>query len=100
MVRRVVPLVLRRVKLARLADRPPYIRFWRQHKDELRELAASLGDSLGRSSWEEMRLTAEFAHHVDDILRFFSDVLMPCDLGDVPGKRFEPLLEAVRARTA
>jgi len=98
MKQRVVPLVLPGVRLSTLKHRAPYVRYWRRRAAEDRRTAASMIDSLSPESLQQVRLVAEFAHHVDGILCFLADILMPCDLGKAPRRRFEPLLEAVRTR--
>ena len=49
-------------------------------------------------SWEEVRLVREFAHHVDGILVFLQDVLMPRKLEAHLDDGFQAVREALRRR--
>jgi len=53
---------------------------------------------LSRESWEEARLILEFAHHVDDILVFLQDVLMPRKLEAHLENGFQAVRDALRRR--
>jgi internalin A len=73
----VVPIMLPEVKVGNLRDRAPYLEYWAEQADSLEALILKLGLSAGGQSWEGVRLVREFAHHVDDILVFLQDVLIP-----------------------
>jgi hypothetical protein len=49
-------------------------------------------------SWGEVRLVREFAHHVDDILVFLQDVLMPRKLEAHLDDGFQAVRDALRRR--
>jgi hypothetical protein len=51
-----------------------------------------------RESWEEVRLVREFAHHVDGILVFLQDVLMPRKLEAHLDDDFQAVREALLRR--
>ena len=53
---------------------------------------------LGSRRREEVRLVREFAHHVDGILVFLQDVLMPRKLEAHLDDGFEAVREALRRR--
>jgi internalin A len=71
-----VPVVLPEVKIGDVAERAPYLKYWSDRKARLEVLRRDL-DNLSTASFEEIRLVQEFSHHVDEILVFLQDVLMP-----------------------
>ncbi|MEM7481880.1 MAG: leucine-rich repeat domain-containing protein [Acidobacteriota bacterium] len=100
MLRYFVPIVLPEVSIGSLEERAPYIRFWRDKATALEPVIAELGLSVGDRSWGETRRTKEFAHHIDDILAFCQDVLMPRKLDVHFDDGFAAVREALRRRIA
>jgi len=95
---RLVPIVLPEVKIGSFEERAPYLEFWSERADKLEELIRKPNLRPGRESWEEVRLVREFAHHVDDILFFLQDVLMPRKLEVHLDDDFQAVREALRRR--
>jgi hypothetical protein len=100
MNQRVVPIVLPEVRIGNLVERAPYLRFWDEQAKSLEELIGNLGIKAGSKSQQEARLVREFAHHIDDILVFLSDVLMPRQLEAHVYDDFEAVRDALRRRLA
>jgi internalin A len=100
LARSVVPIVLPEVKVGTALQRAPYIRHWKGEEKKLEKLQRELGLSLSPESVQEARLVLEFAHHVDDILVFLNDVLMPRKLEAHLDNGFQPVREALRSRMA
>ncbi len=73
----VVPIVLPEVRIGSVRERLPYLRYWAEEAESLEALIRDPKISPSRESWEEVRLVREFAQHVDGILVFLQDVLMP-----------------------
>jgi internalin A len=95
---RLVPIVLPGVKIERLRDRAPYMRYWKEQKEELEELFRELGSDLDPGSLREFRLVRDFAQNVDGILRFLQDVFMPRKLEVHLDDGFQAVREALRRR--
>ena len=95
-----VPIVLPEVKVGSVPQRAPYVRHWRREKEKLEKLHRDLGLALSPESVQEARLVLEFAHHVDDILVFLNDILMPRKLEAHLDNGFQPVREALRRRMA
>jgi len=93
-----VPVILPGVKLSNLEDRIPYIKYWSGREEALRVSVGELGARLSRESWEEFRLVVEFAHHVDGILVFLKDVLMPRNLEAQVADGFAAVRQVLRER--
>lgn len=100
LLRHLVPIVLPEVRIGSLEERAPYIRFWREKKEALAAVIAELSLDIGSSSWEEARRTTQFAHHMDDILTFCQDVLMPRKLDVHLDDGFAVVREALWRRIA
>jgi internalin A len=98
MIERLVPIVLPEVKIEGLAERAPYVRYWKAHLEELRELHRELGEDLDPETLRELRLVRGFAQDVDGILRFLQDVLMPRKLEVHFEDGFRAVREALRRR--
>lgn len=100
LARRIVPFVLPEVKVGSLPDRVRYVRYWQERNEELEELFndPKLRRGLSRESWEEARRVQEFANHVDDILVFLKDVLMPNQLEVQLEDGFPAVRAALRRR--
>ena len=98
MAERVVPIVLPEVKIGRLPERVPYIKYWRQQHEELEAAFNEVGTALAPESLRELRLVRDFAHHVDGILVFLQDVLMPRKLEAHLDDGFEAVRGALRRR--
>ncbi len=96
LAQRVVPVILPEVRIATLAERARYIRFWRERAAGDEQLGQELGTAVSPESWEELRLVKEFAHHVDGILAFLQDVLMPRNLDAQLDNDFQAVREALR----
>jgi internalin A len=92
----VKPIILPEVKIGDLAERAPYLKFWSDRKADFEVLRRDYLDSLSPASIEEVRLVQEFAHHIDEILRFLKDVLMPRNLEVHFDDGFEAVREALR----
>jgi internalin A len=99
MAKTVIPIVLPGVKIESLWDRKAYVDYWgaeAQRVDELERQGKML--SLSPQSFQEARLIREFAYHVDGILYFLQDVLMPRKLEVHLDNGFEAVREALRRR--
>jgi hypothetical protein len=86
------------VKIESLRDRVPYVRYWRERKEELEELFRELGTDLDPESLRELRLVRDFAQDVDSILLFLQDVLMPRKLEAHLDNGSQAVREALRRR--
>ncbi|HSS48943.1 MAG TPA: toll/interleukin-1 receptor domain-containing protein [Thermoanaerobaculia bacterium] len=81
-------------------------RLWQRHQGDSGDLAQHLLRALvrdpklrpGHQSWKEVRLVEEFSLHVDDILVFVQNVLMPRNLEAHLDGNFEIVLTALRRR--
>lgn len=98
MAQRLVPIILPEVKIERLRDRAPYVRYWKEQKKELEELSRELGTDLDPETFREVRLVRSFSQDVDGILRFLQDVLMPRNLEVHFEDGFQAVREALRRR--
>ena len=98
LARNVVPIVLPEVKVGSLPQRLPYLKHWSEQAKSLEELVRDPDLRPSSQSWEEVRLVREFAHHVDDILVFLNDVLMPRQLKAHLDHGFPALREALQRR--
>jgi internalin A len=93
-----VPIVLPEVKIGNLRERLPYLEYWAGEAENLEAMIRNPRISPSRESWEEVRLVREFAHHVDGILVFIQDVLMPRKLEAHLEDGFQAVREALRRR--
>jgi hypothetical protein len=93
-----VPIVLPEVRIGSLRERAVYLKYWAEEAAELRTLVRDPKLRPGRQSWEEVRLVEEFSLHVDDILAFVQDVLMPRSLEAHLDGNFEIVLKVLRRR--
>ena len=99
LVQHVVPIVLPEVKIEKIRERRVYIDHWKAEKKEVDAMDRKGGLlDLSPESFAEARLVREFAHHLDQILMFLRDVLMPRDLKVHFEGDFEPVREALRRR--
>lgn len=98
MARSVVPIVLPEVKVGSFQQRAPYLKHWSDQAKSLEALVRDPDLRPGSQSWEEVRLVREFAHHVDDILVFLNDVLMPRQLEAHLDHGFPAVREALQRR--
>ncbi len=98
LVQRVIPIVLPEVKIGNFPERAPYLNHWADQAETLETLIRNPKLSPGSQSWGEFRLVREFAHHVDDILVFLQDVLMPRKLEAHLDDDFQAVREALRRR--
>lgn len=98
MLERLVPIVLPEVRIGNLRERIPYLEYWSEQAESLEALIRNPKLRPSSESWEEVRLVREFAHHVDDILVFLQDVLMPRKLEAHLDNGFEAVREALRRR--
>jgi hypothetical protein len=83
------------VKIGGVEERIPYVDFWSERAARLEALVRDPNRQLSRESWEWARLAREFAHHVDGILVFLNDVLMPRNLDAQLADDFAAVREAV-----
>jgi internalin A len=93
-----VPIVLPEVKIGNLRERLPYLEYWAGEAESLEAIVRNPKINPSRESWEEVRLIREFAHHVDGILVFIQDVLMPRRLEVHLDDGFQAVRDAVRRR--
>ncbi len=100
LARRVLPIVLPDVRLATFEERAPYLRLWSRREKTLGKLIRDPELHPSEASWTEYRLVHDFAHHVDSILGFIQDVLMPRRLEVQLENGFEAVREALRRRIA
>ncbi|HKI04653.1 MAG TPA: COR domain-containing protein [Thermoanaerobaculia bacterium] len=100
LAQRLVPIVLPEVKVGDLLERAPYLRYWADRAKNLETLIRDPDLSPSSASVQEVRLVREFAHHVDDILVFLQDVLMPRKLEAHLEDGFQGVREALRRRMA
>ena len=83
LLERVVPVVLPEVKIARFPDRLPYLEYWSGEAERYEALLARAPRGrLGAPSLVEHNQVRDIANHVDDILGFIADVLMPRKVDD------------------
>jgi internalin A len=100
MAQRVVPIVLPEVKINGAVERAPYVKHWIGQAKTLEELIRDLGINASSKTQQEARLVREFAHHIDDILVFLNDDLMPRQLEVHLDSDFQAVREALRRRLA
>ena len=93
-----VPMILPDVRIGNFEDRLPYLEYWGERAKKLEALIRNPAVSPSSESWEEVRLVREFAHHLDGILVFLQDVLMPRKLEAHLDNGFEAVREALRRR--
>jgi internalin A len=93
-----VPVVLPEVRVSSLQERLPYMEHWAEQAETLEALVRNTKLRPSSESWEEVRLVREFSHHVDDILVFLKDVLMPRNLEAHLDDGFQAVREALRRR--
>jgi internalin A len=98
LLQHLVPIVLPEVKIGSFVERAPYLRYWAGQAKSLKALIRKEDLEPSRESWEEVRLVQEFAHHVDDILVFLQDVLIPRKLEAHLDDDFQAVREALRRR--
>ncbi|HEV7668141.1 MAG TPA: toll/interleukin-1 receptor domain-containing protein [Thermoanaerobaculia bacterium] len=77
---RVVPIILPEVQIRRPQQRAPIVRDWSTRADELDLLLKELGTKAGWATFEETRLARALSQHVDNILGFVVDILIPRNL--------------------
>jgi internalin A len=93
-----VPIVLPEVKIGNFEEREPYLEYWSERAEKLEARIRNPKLSPSRESWEEVRLVREFSHHIDDILVFLQDVLMPRKLEVHLDDGFQAVQDALRRR--
>lgn len=98
LVRCLVPIVLPDVRLENFEKRAPYLEYWSKRAAKLETLIRNPNLSPSRESWDEVRLVRQFAFHVDDILVFLENVLMPRRLEAHLDNHFQAIKEALRQR--
>ena len=98
LVEHLVPVVLPEVKVRSFRERMPYSKYWAAEAKSLEALIRDPDISPSRESWEEIRLVREFAQHVDGILVFIQDVLMPRSLEAHLEDGFQAVRDALRRR--
>jgi internalin A len=98
LLQQVVPIVLPEVRIKNVRERLPYLQYWAEEAESLEALIRNPKISPSRESWEEVRLVREFAQHVDGILVFLQDVLMPRKLEVHLDDGFQAVREALQRR--
>lgn len=98
LVERLVPVVLPEVRIGSVLERVPYSEHWRAQQERLEALDPKMIFNLSPDSFQEVRLVREFAHHVDDILVFLQDVLMPRKLEAHLDDGFQAVRDALRRK--
>jgi len=98
LVRCLVPIVLPDVRLENFEKRAPYLEYWSKRAAKLEALIRNPNLSPSRESWDEVRLVRQFAFHVDDILVFLENVLMPRRLEAHLDNHFQAIKAALRQR--
>jgi internalin A len=94
-----VPIVLPEVQIGNIQDRLTYLEHWDAQAKSVEALQGKMNlFRLSRESFEKARLILEFAHHVDDILVFLQDVLMPRNLEAHLDDGFQAVRDALRRR--
>ena len=87
------------VKIGNDQEKLPYLEHWDAEAKIVEALPGKMNlFRLSRESFERARLILEFAHHVDDILVFLQDVLMPRNLEAHLDDGFQAVREALRRR--
>jgi hypothetical protein len=94
-----VPIVLPEVKIGNVRERRTYMEFWAEQAEALETLIRNPKIMPSRESWEEVRLVRELSQHVDGILVFVQDVLMPRNLEVHLDDGFQAVRDALRRRT-
>ena len=98
LIQQVLPIVLPEVKIASFEERAPYQKYWVVQAKKLEKLVHDPDLSPGPESWQEVHRAREFAHHVEEILACFQDVLMPRSLEVHLDDDFQAVREALRRR--
>jgi internalin A len=96
LAQRLVPVILPEVRIGSFRERVPYLEFWSDQATELEEMIRRPNLRPNPESWDEVRLVREFAHHVDGILGFLQDVLMPRNLEAQLNDDFQAVRETIR----
>jgi len=95
----VVPIILPEVKIGDIQEKLPYLEYWNAQAKTVEALPGRLNlFRLSGESFAKARLVLEFAQHVDDILVFLQDVLMPHNLEVHLEDGFQAVREALRRR--
>ncbi|HEX4962934.1 MAG TPA: metallophosphoesterase [Thermoanaerobaculia bacterium] len=100
LVQRLVPIMLPEVKTGSFEERAPYLEYWSERAVKLGVLIRNPNLQPSSESWKEFKLVQDFANHVDDILVFLQDVLMPRKLEVYLDDDFQVVREALRRRMA
>ena len=95
---RVVPIILPEVQVRRPEQRAPIVRDWSARAEELELLLKELGTKAGWATWEEARLARALSEHVDNILGFVVDILIPRNLNVPLESDFEGVKAALLRR--
>ncbi len=98
LARHLVPVILPEVTIGSFDARVPYLQFWSDRAAKLEALIRDPNLQPSRESWDEVRLVCEFAHHVDSILVFLQDILMPRNLDAHFDNGFKAVREALHSR--
>jgi internalin A len=80
LLQHLVPIILPDVQLSTWEDREPYLEYWSARAEKLKASIRRPHLRPSRESWEEVRLVEEFAHHLDGILVFLQNSLVPRSL--------------------
>jgi internalin A len=93
-----VPIVLPEVKLANSRERLPYISHWVAEATNYEELALQNMKRLSPESLQEFCQIRDLAQHVDSILVYINDILMPRQLQAHLDDGFQAVRDALRRR--
>ena len=77
-LRKLVPLTLGDLQIARARDRAGYIQYWKRENEKTEARFAGLDFySIGAEDRAEMLAMKDFQHRVPDMLAWVADTLMP-----------------------
>lgn len=98
LIQHVVPIILPEVRIKDFEERMLYIKYWSDRAKQLKALVLDPELNPSPESWHEVRSIQEFAYHLDGILVFLQDVLMPRNLEAHLDDGFQAVREALRRR--
>jgi len=90
---RVHPLMLDDAKAGRTPERLLWARHWVNELNGLEATREELGRAFGVEDQRELKVVAEFAMHVSDILRWLNDVLMPRGFDRIQEDNFKSIVD-------
>ena len=99
LMKRVVPLIVEDLKCARLRDRAPYVKYWKEEHAVLDALVEEHGVAgLGTADREEWLAVQDFHHRVSNLLAWVADTLMPQGV-DVRTRGVDAAIALLQQRT-